>query len=98
VLAAAAYQSAAHRCAELPNELWQADITHWVLANRREVEILNILDDHSRLLITSTARTVFKAMISASARRGSCQLRPVATPARRSPLPDPSRPARLIML
>lgn len=48
-------------CAELPNEVWQADITHWALTNGREVEILNILDDHSRLLISSTARTVFKA-------------------------------------
>jgi transposase InsO family protein len=47
--------------AELPNELWQADITHWQLADRREVEILNILDDHSRLLTGSTARAVFKA-------------------------------------
>ena len=47
--------------ADLPNECWQADITHWPLANGREAEILNILDDHSRLLIGSTARTVFKA-------------------------------------
>src|SRR4051794_11060179 len=47
--------------AELPNELWQADITHWQLADGRQVEILNILDDHSRLLTGSTARAVFKA-------------------------------------
>jgi transposase InsO family protein len=47
--------------AELPNELWQADITHWPLPGGQEVEILNILDDHSRLLVGSTARTVFKA-------------------------------------
>lgn len=47
--------------AELPNELWQADITHWLLADGREVEILNILDDHSRLLAGSTARHIFKA-------------------------------------
>jgi transposase InsO family protein len=47
--------------ADLPNELWQADITHWRLANGREVEILNIVDDHSRLLIGATARVVFKA-------------------------------------
>lgn len=47
--------------AQLPNEVWQADITHWPLANGREVEILNVLDDHSRLLIGSTARSVFKA-------------------------------------
>jgi transposase InsO family protein len=47
--------------ADLPNELWQADITHWQLAEDREVEILDIIDDHSRLLVGATARTVFKA-------------------------------------
>jgi len=35
--------------AELPNELWQADITAWQLADGEVVEILNQLDDHSRL-------------------------------------------------
>ena len=35
-------------CAEQPNELWQADVTHWHLADHTEVEILDILDDHSR--------------------------------------------------
>jgi transposase InsO family protein len=47
--------------AEQPNELWQADITHWPLANGRDVEILNLIDDHSRLCLASTARPVFKA-------------------------------------
>jgi transposase InsO family protein len=47
--------------ADLPNECWQADITHWPLADGAEVEILNILDDHSRLLVGATARSVFKA-------------------------------------
>jgi transposase InsO family protein len=47
--------------ADLPNELWQADITHWPLADGSDAEILNILDDHSRLLAGSTARRVFKA-------------------------------------
>ena len=28
-------------CAEMPNERWQADITHWRLAGGSEVEILN---------------------------------------------------------
>jgi transposase InsO family protein len=55
-------RSSWHRfVADLPNELWQADITHWQLADRTEVEILDILDDHSRLLVGATARTVFKA-------------------------------------
>ena len=43
-------------CADQPNQLWQADVTHWRLADRTQVEILNILDDHSRVLIASTAR------------------------------------------
>ena len=47
--------------ASLPNELWQADITHWQLADGTDVEILDILDDHSRLLVGATARSVFKA-------------------------------------
>jgi transposase InsO family protein len=47
--------------ADLPNELWQADITHWPLAGGSDTEILNIVDDHSRLLAASTARAVFKA-------------------------------------
>jgi len=42
--------------AALPNERWQADVTHWQLADDTEVEILNIEDDHSRLDICSDAR------------------------------------------
>lgn len=42
--------------AELPNQCWQADVTHWHLAHGGGVEILNILDDHSRLAIASLAR------------------------------------------
>jgi transposase InsO family protein len=47
--------------AGLPNELWQADITHWPLAGGSDAEILNIIDDHSRLLAASTTRAIFKA-------------------------------------
>jgi len=47
--------------AEQPNERWQLDITHWRLAGAREVEILNIIDDHSRLAVASSALSVFKA-------------------------------------
>jgi transposase InsO family protein len=55
-------RSSWHRfAADLPNELWQADITHWPLADGSDAEILNILDDHSRLLAASTARRIFKA-------------------------------------
>ncbi|HZN14058.1 MAG TPA: IS481 family transposase [Acidimicrobiales bacterium] len=41
--------------ADLPNERWQADTTHWRLADGTDVEILNIVDDHSRLLVASVA-------------------------------------------
>lgn len=45
----------------MPNERWQADITHVRLIDGREVEILNIIDDHSRFLVGSDALDVFKA-------------------------------------
>lgn len=34
-----------------PNETWQSDFTHWHLADGSDVEIINWLDDHSRLLL-----------------------------------------------
>jgi transposase len=34
-------------CADQPNKRWQADITHWRLAEGSEVEICNILDHHA---------------------------------------------------
>lgn len=47
--------------AELPNEMWQADATHWLLADRTEVEILNLIDDHSRLVLASVSFSTIKA-------------------------------------
>jgi transposase InsO family protein len=44
-----------------PNERWQLDITHWTLAGGTDAEILNIIDDHSRLCVGSDALRVFKA-------------------------------------
>jgi transposase len=37
-------------CAELPNQLWQSDITCW-----RQVEIISVIDDHSRLCVAARA-------------------------------------------
>jgi transposase InsO family protein len=37
------------------NECWQTDDTTWWLADDTEVKILNVLDDHSRLLVASVA-------------------------------------------
>ena len=42
--------------ADQPNECWQSDFTHWQLADRSGVEIINWLDDHSRLLLAAEAR------------------------------------------
>jgi transposase InsO family protein len=42
--------------AEQPNERWQADTTHWQLADGTPVEILNLLDDHSRLALACVPR------------------------------------------
>jgi transposase InsO family protein len=47
--------------AQLPNELWQADATHWALAGGSPIEILNLIDDHSRLALASVAFTTVKA-------------------------------------
>lgn len=44
--------------AELPNETWQSDFTHWKLATGIGVEILTFLDDHSRLALSITAHKV----------------------------------------
>jgi transposase InsO family protein len=55
-------KSSWHRfTAAQPNERWQADITHWQLADGTEAEILNIEDDHSRLDVASQAATSFTA-------------------------------------
>jgi transposase InsO family protein len=47
--------------AKLPNECWQSDITHWCLADGTEVEIMVILDDHSRACLAAVARPTTKA-------------------------------------
>jgi len=47
--------------ADLPNEMWQADITHWRLACGTDAEILNVIDDHSRLFLASQAFSTVKA-------------------------------------
>lgn len=46
--------------AQLPNEMWQADSTHWQLADASDVEIFNLIDDHSRLILASVAVRTLK--------------------------------------
>ena len=38
-----------------PNECWQIDATKWTLANGRTVEIIDIIDDHSRVVVAARA-------------------------------------------
>jgi transposase InsO family protein len=47
--------------AQLPNEMWQADTTHWMLEGGSDVEILNVVDDHSRVALASVAFSTVKA-------------------------------------
>ena len=47
--------------ADLPNECWQSDMTHWTIAGDIGVEIVNFIDDHSRLCVASVALAVTKA-------------------------------------
>jgi transposase InsO family protein len=43
--------------AEMPNECWQSDFTHYPLAGGADTEILTWLDDHSRYALSVTAHT-----------------------------------------
>lgn len=57
--------------AALPNECWQSDMTHWQLADDSKVEIVNFIDDFSRLGVgsrvfeTTTAPDVVTAFYGA---------------------------------
>ena len=48
--------------ADLPNECWQSDMTHWTLAGGRGVEIVNLIDDHSRFCLAAVALAVTTAV------------------------------------
>lgn len=53
--------------AELPNQMWQTDMTHWVLADGSDTEILTWLDDHARYAVSVTAhRTVTAHLVVAT--------------------------------
>jgi hypothetical protein len=62
--------------AERANECWQIDATHWHLADGSWVEIINVIDDCSRVLIASVAVTTctaagaFAAIAAGAARWG----------------------------
>ncbi len=44
--------------ADLPNECWQSDFTHWHLADGSDTNILIFIDDHSRFIVRATAHLV----------------------------------------
>jgi transposase InsO family protein len=62
--------------ADLPNACWQSDVTHWRLADGTQVEIINVIDDHSRLCVaahvtgTATAPEALAVFIAAGERWG----------------------------
>lgn len=41
--------------ASAPNQLWQIDGTGWVLADGTTATVINVIDDHSRLIVASYA-------------------------------------------
>lgn len=47
--------------ADLVNQMWQGDVTHWHLEDGSDVEILNFIDDHSRLFLASDVYLTTKA-------------------------------------
>ena len=50
--------------AEMPNECWQSDFTHYPLADGTGTEIITWLDDHSRLILSVTVcRTVTSTLV-----------------------------------
>jgi transposase len=57
--------------ADLPNETWQSDFTHWRLTSGAGVEILTFLDDHSRYALSVTAYPVVTGPIVLAAFRGT---------------------------
>src|SRR5436190_8176955 len=56
--------------AELPNQLWQSDFTHWTLADGSDVEILNWSDDFAGLVDELDLGPVFYVGSSGGARVG----------------------------
>jgi transposase InsO family protein len=59
--------------AEQPNERWQADFTHWWLADGTHVEILNWLDDHARYALSVTAHARVTGSIVLVTFRKACE-------------------------
>jgi transposase InsO family protein len=58
--------------AEMPNECWQSDFTHYPLASGTDTEILTWLDDHSRYALSVTAHDRVTGPIVLQTFRSAC--------------------------
>ena len=56
--------------------MWQTDFTYWQLADGQPAEILNLIDDHSRLFLGSDAYHRVKAASRGQLPQGSAAARP----------------------
>ena len=60
-----------------PNDVWQIDATRWALRSGREIWVMDILDDHSRLLVAArvcagpTGEAAWDAFCDGSERHGT---------------------------
>ena len=59
--------------ADMPNECWQSDFTHYPLAGGTDTEILTWLDDHSRYALSVTARARVTGPGVLQAFRAACE-------------------------
>ena len=58
--------------ADMPNETWQSDFTHYRLATAVDVEIITWLDDHSRKALSVTAHLRITGRIVLNTFRHAC--------------------------
>ena len=67
--------------AELPNECWQSDFTHYFLTDGTDTEVLVWLDDHSRYALSVTAhlRVTGRLVVDTFNRTGAIQGFPAST-------------------
>jgi transposase InsO family protein len=58
--------------AQLPNECWQSDFTHWQLAGGHDAEIICWLDDHSRYVLHLTCHQPVTGQVVLASFRAAC--------------------------
>jgi transposase InsO family protein len=58
--------------ADMPNECWQSDFTHYPLAGGTDTEVLTWLDDHSRCVLSLTAHARVTGPAVLQAFRAAC--------------------------